>query len=417
MRDLKAYIDSIRILDNHEHIRTQRMRQESGFDFYQMLHYIGSDLVTAGMPWEFLYGGGTELDPEQKAQQFLTYWRRSSNTGYARALNMAVRDLYGMQEWTVPALLETNEKVRRATQDPGWYSYVLRERAGIDMALTLIQETNVDLELFRPVLYFDPFFRLLNWTDIETVVGPNRSIGTLGQYMEAVEEIIAGWVPLQVVASKMGHAYWRTLFTEDVSRSDAEAVFRRLMDRAEGLSQAESKPLQDYLIHFCIQQSVRNGLPIQIHTGHHEPSVTRDGNTLTNSLVSDLIPLLLKYRDARFVLLHGGYPYVGEYASIAKNFPNVYADMTWLYVISPTASKQLLHQLIDMVPQSKILGFGGDYLHVEGAYAHSKLARSVLTSVLQEKLADGSMNEEEAAHFADLVLRDNVNELYDLSLK
>lgn len=81
-----------------------------------------------------------------------------------------------------------------------------------------------------------------------------------------------------------------------------------------------------------------------------------------------LVNLLLEYREARFDLFHAGYPYQGEVAALGKNFPNVYVDLCWLHVISPWVARQTLHEWIETVPANKILGFGGDYLFVEGGF-------------------------------------------------
>ncbi|MGO4273218.1 hypothetical protein AB4Z22_25820, partial [Paenibacillus sp. TAF58] len=109
-----------------------------------------------------------------------------------------------------------------------------------------------------------------------------------------------------------------------------------------------------------------------------------------------------------------GYPYYLPYLSLVKNFPNVYADFTWVYIISPTAAKQIMHQVIEMVPMTKIQGFGGDYNFIEGTYAHQKLARKVVADVLTEKVADGALDESEAMTFADRIFRTNLIELYKL---
>lgn len=116
------------------------------------------------------------------------------------------------------------------------------------------------------------------------------------------------------------------------------------------------------------------------------------------------------------MLLHAGLPYIHEYVAIAKNFPNVYADLTWVYIISPRIAYDVLHQLIEMVPWTKIQGFGGDYNYVEGIYAHSKMARQTLGAVLEEKINTGYMTVEEAQQFAQGVFRDNILEIYNLDI-
>jgi predicted TIM-barrel fold metal-dependent hydrolase len=269
-------------------------------------------------------------------------------------------------------------------------------------------------------MFMDHTFKLRSLQDILTVEKEyGFSIYEFEDYLQAVDALVKRYAHEGMVATKLGMAYWRTLEVEKPTFQEAAHAFNKIKTYhlSEGLSQEGAKPLQDYIIHRVIQRSIDLDVPIQIHTGHQEPSVSRDGNNVTNSRVSHLIPLLLEYKNAKFVLLHGGYPYYEEFLSIAKNFTNVYADMAWSYILSPTATKQILTQMIEMVPRSKIIGFGGDYNQVEGTYAHAKLARRTLTEVLTEKASAGDMTEQEACEFADYVLRDNLIDLYKLDLQ
>jgi predicted TIM-barrel fold metal-dependent hydrolase len=273
--------------------------------------------------------------------------------------------------------------------------------------------------MFRPVMFLDFTFNIRTRKDVQSAAGQaGVKPRTFKDYLDAVDALLHKYVQEGMVATKLGHAYWRTLACSKPAFFEAESRFNRLLSAPlnDPISQKELMPLQDYLIHFIIQRSIVYGMPIQIHTGHHETSVTANGNMITNSKVTDLLPLLAEYDDAKFVLLHCGFPYHQEYVSIAKNYPNVYADLTWVYIISPTAAKQLLHQFIEMVPQTKIFGFGGDYNFVEGTYAHQKLARKLIADVLEEKVAEGALDEDEAVRFAQLILRDNLVDFYNLKV-
>jgi len=107
---------------------------------------------------------------------------------------------------------------------------------------------------------------------------------------------------------------------------------------------------------------------------------------------------------------------VHEWAALAKTFPNVYADLCWVYIISPEIGRRLLHELIETVPGNKIMAFGGDEQTVEMAYAHSRMARQVVARVLSEKVAEGYFKEDEAIVLARRMLRDNPAGLFSLSL-
>jgi hypothetical protein len=76
----------------------------------------------------------------------------------------------------------------------------------------------------------------------------------------------------------------------------------------------------------------------------------------------------------------------------------------------------MLHEAIETVPANKIFAFGGDFIIPEGAYGHAVLARRVVSRVLQEKIADGWLTEDEALGLAERLLRDNAAALYGLKV-
>lgn len=416
--NIQEAINKIRIIDGHEHIDMHAIRMARKVDFFQTIHYLESDMISAGMERDILYGNSPLTDME-KAEQFIKYWKKTKNTTYALTVKQAMEDLYGMDDWSVEGVLALNEKVKAKTFDESWFKEVLYEKSGIDLALTLVQTTDVDFSLFRPILFLDFLFRINAPGDIQQIGRKsNRTIHSLNDYLSAAGLIIDRLADEGMIASKLGHAYWRTLQSTKPTFHEAELVFNRIQRGivADSLSQQEVIKLQNYLIHYVIQCSISHDLPIQIHTGHQEPSVSRNGNLITNSKVTDLIPILAEYPEARFVLLHTGIPYHQEYLSIIKNYPNAYADFTWSYIISPSLTKQLLHQTIEMVPQSKIFGFGGDFNSVEGAYAHQKLARKIVAEVLTEKVEMNMFTEQEAIEFATMIFRDNLIDFYKIEV-
>ena len=127
-----------------------------------------------------------------------------------------------------------------------------------------------------------------------------------------------------------------------------------------------------------------------------------------------LVNLLIEYREARFDLFHAAYPFQGELAALVKNFPNAYADLCWVHVISPWVARQTLHEWIEVLPANKIFGFGGDYIFVEGSYAHARMARSHVAQVLVEKVEAGYLTEAEAVRLAHQLLHDNAVQFFRL---
>jgi predicted TIM-barrel fold metal-dependent hydrolase len=117
--------------------------------------------------------------------------------------------------------------------------------------------------------------------------------------------------------------------------------------------------------------------------------------------------LFREYRNVRFDIFHGAYPYSGELAALAKNFQNVYIDLCWLHMISPIHARSALSEWLDTVPSNKIFGFGGDYRFIEGVYGHAVLARANIVQVLVDKVKEGIMSVPQAIQLASRLLHDN----------
>jgi predicted TIM-barrel fold metal-dependent hydrolase len=214
------------------------------------------------------------------------------------------------------------------------------------------------------------------------------------------------------VTVKVGIAYSRILYFEDVEKSKAEKVFNTIYsNQNKEFSFDEVKPLSDYMMHSIIKLAKKYNKPIQIHTGLQ----AGDGNFIENSNPTHLANLFLEYRDVNFILFHGAYPFGGELASLAKNFRNVYIDMCWLYIISPSYSERYLHEWLETVPANKIMGFGGDYHNVENVYGHLLFAKEIIGNVLVEKVKNRYLAEDEALKIASMLLHDNALHFFQLN--
>jgi predicted TIM-barrel fold metal-dependent hydrolase len=153
-------------------------------------------------------------------------------------------------------------------------------------------------------------------------------------------------------------------------------------------------------------------LPIQIHTGLQ----TYNGNFITNSNPTLLTNVFFRFPKVKFILLHAAYPYGGELAALAKNFPNVYIDMAWAPIISPSYSIRYLQEFLETVPSNKISVFGGDCSHVEGTYGASVMAREIVEKCLADMVKSGYFTEKEAVVLANKLLRENAIKIYKLVL-
>ena len=97
---LKKHVDGIRIIDTHEHLPQEKYRVGREVDALSelFLHYTSSDLVSAGMrEADVTTIRDTSKPLEERWGILEPWWERIRNTGYARAIEIASRDLYGVQ--------------------------------------------------------------------------------------------------------------------------------------------------------------------------------------------------------------------------------------------------------------------------------------------------------------------------------
>lgn len=423
---IRTEVDGIQLIDTHEHLMSECARLERKVDFfYWFCHYASSDVISAGFPEgkrEWLVDPEVPLD--ERWASFAPYWEHARTTGYGRALLLAARDLFGVEDINASTYRMLSEKLASSNR-AGWYEYVLKERAGIDVSvLQSLEEYDqitfdqVDRRFFAPVVCMNDFIMPCDQVALDALSGQvGLPIHCLQDLLAVVDRRLEQAAEAQVVGVKVSLAYQRTLRFDRALRSDAEAAFNLLFRTfvRRGVQQppaslAELKPLHDYLMHRVVRRAMDLGLPIQIHTGLQEGN----GNILANSNPLHLVHLFLEYPEQRFDLFHAGYPWQSEMATLGKNFPNVFVDMCWLHVISPWVARQTLHEWIETVPSNKIFGFGGDYIFVEGAYAHAQMARADVAQVLVEKVEASYLTEDEAVGLARKILRENAKMFFGL---
>ena len=423
---IKSVVDKIKLIDTHEHLPQESERIKGKPDPFAtfLIHYISSDLVSAGMPKDLLYRvRDVSLPLNERWRLLAPFWERIQNTGYARALNLAVKGLYGIDGLNERTCKDLELKMRSANK-LGLYRWVLKEKAGVDLSILDNETVDVDRSLFAPVIRFDDFILLKERGDIEALERKcEMKIHSLSDLTEALR-LRFEKLSKSIVGVKIALAYRRPINFEKTTSYDAERVFNKIYSQKvfrrielpdgsrvnvpEGISFEEAKPLQDFIVHKVIQLSGTLQLPIQVHTGLQEGNE----NVIASSNPVHLVNLFMEYKEVKFDLFHGGYPYTSEVATLAKNFPNVYVDLCWLHIISPAVARRVLSELLDTVPSNKILGFGGDYRFVEGVYGHALLARENTARVLTEKVEDGSLAQKGVLLLAQRLLRDNANELY-----
>ena len=413
---INDFINNMKVVDTHEHLLSlSQLKQRTTLDFMLLLHhYSADDIISAGLPSKlFAKLRKDSLTVKQKWDILKPYWERSQNTAYNRAALLAADKLFVISDINGSTVELLSEKIKKAYQTD-WISYVVNDKCKIEYLIQDSDDRSFGTKGFRYVVRFDNFIFVNSKKQITSIAKrQNITIATLDDLIKALGKAFDDAKQKGLVAIKSGLAYNRILNYENTTRGSAAKVFEDLMSSPDGTSFTfeDVKPLQDFMMHRVMDFARDNKLPVMIHTGLH----TGNGNIIENSKPTHLVNLIMEYPTVKFVLMHGSYPYGAELTTIAKYFPNSYIDMCWLYVISPSYSERFLHEWIETVPASKIMGFGGDYLNIENAYSHLLMGKQVVARVLIDKVKDGYLSESEAKNIASMILHDNAVELFNLS--
>ena len=419
--DLLEAIEEIPLVNTHEHIIPEEERTSSQIDFFALAgHYAINDVISAGLSGSDLaLVRNPDAQPAQRWRAFEPFWNSARLTGYGQALRIALQEIYGIDRISGATLPEINRKIEAMNQ-PGLYEEILIRRANI--AYSVLDDywnatpVRPDPKFFVCARKFDRYIAPQSVTDIrklEKLV--DVAITDLAGLKRAMETSFEQSLGVGMVTVKSTLAYNRQIHYAETSEREAEASLQAMLraDRpppAGFRSRVDRpfRPMEDHMFHHLLGLAAAHGVPVQIHTGLH----AGNGNFIENSKPTHLTNLFFLFPQVQFDLFHMSYPYQGEAAAIAKVFPNVHIDLCWAHVISPSAARRALHEMLDTVPSNKIFGYGGDYRYPELSYAHARIARRNVARVLAEKVGEGSCSENEALELGRKLLHDNPDALF-----
>ena len=418
----KAVYD-IWIINTHEHLSSEQdvLNMPSDFNVF-FKTYQTSDMISAGMEvyaepkWLVVIQKleSKDIGIDEKWDYIKDVWKETATTTFGRAVLISMKDLYGindLNENTYKKLCINIEKVHKKDY---YYDYVLREKAKIGVSIQVGGiNSKYDPKFFRHMIEISPMVNFKNFNQISSFIKEYQlpDINTLADLEKALDSAFHQGVENGAVGIKTLSAYHRTIQYDDVPREKAEEILIKMKDDpGKSLPVNAAKQLEDFLFYKILSLCEKYDLPIQIHTGIQ----TFNGNWLANTNPLLLTNTIMRFPNVKFLLLHSGYPYGGEIAALAKMFTNVYIDMTWTPLISPSYAVRYLQEYIETVPQNKIMAFGGDCNTVEGTYSASILAREVVVKTLVPIVRSGYLSEDEAIVLARKILRENAIKIYKL---
>jgi len=269
-------------------------------------------------------------------------------------------------------------------------------------------ETTPDLKLFFPL---EERLR----AEYLKAVGFTAVPSTLVEYLnQVVTPTLARQKSEGAVAEKFEVAYLRGFDFADTSRSEAERVYSKWVGR-DHVDPVEYRALQDFLFRYIAGECGRLGMPVHLHTmsgGGGYFNVAKGNPLLLESVFDDA-----RLRKTRFVMLHGGWPFVREAGSLLQK-PNVYLDFSQEALTFPPRTMAVwLREWLETYPDKVMFGtdgypFSESMGWEEATWITNQNARRALGLALTGMVKDGEVSHDGAIKIGQQVLQGTAAHLY-----
>jgi len=380
----------------------------------------GKGMNLAGIWRNSYYTWYNPLTPWEKGMEFDVWWSKAKHdfknarsTSFYRYQLPAFEHLYGVDfdQITDVEARELDRKIFENYKDQKWLYEVITEKANIELMFNDPYWARLEFKTYYPweVLVFNVTSLVRGFhaseysqpADSPYVFAEKHglAIETFDDYLKVLDHLFLTAKDNHAVCLKTTLAYQRTLHFENVPRERAEKAFGK---RASALTPVEIKDFEDYTIWRICELSAKYELPFQIHTGQAR---------IQGSNPMLLVDMIEANRKTKFILFHGGYPWVGETAVIAQKNKNVWIDSVWLPMLSYSMGKRALHEWLDSFPSNRIM-WGADCNHAEGIYGATEFTRRWIAEVLAEKVENHDLTMEHAQLIGRQILRENALELF-----
>lgn len=413
-RRLRAAIDAVPAIDTHDHLRP--FDQIPGLD--KTDH--GQGMTLRGIWQGSYYTWIHPLAPWPEGSGFDSWWASAKPnfqdaraTSFYRYVLPAFQDLYGVDFETMSdaEARKLNDRIFENYRDERWLNQVVTDRANIE--LMFIDPYWARFKFERAYKFAVPILNVTTMVDgfhpsefknsldspYDFAQRTGKEVKNLDDYLAAIDSIFTKAVESDAMCLKTTLAYLRTLDFQDVPRERAEKAFGH--PRTE-LSNQEIKDFQDFIMWRLCELSATHNLPFQIHTGQAR---------IQGSNPMLLVDMIAANPRTKFILFHGGFPWIGETGVIAMKYKNVWIDSVWLPQLSYTMAKRAYQEWLEVMPSDRIM-WGADTTQAEGIYAATVWTRQCLAEALAEKVERNELREEHAIRIGQQVMRDNALKLF-----
>lgn len=427
MKDrLMDYQRGLPKIDTHEHIQPEAVACAADTDILDVLlvPYNCDSLWSAGCTQEQWAQIMDKTAPLSKRfallEPFLPHIR---HTAFFRAVKKTLELSYGETTFSLSALERADQKLKAQLTGPHYADFL--GKLHIRQVLSFGDYDQVD-QYDDPLVQVVPTVSQILPRNLPEIRRLEQASGVcihdLVTCLEAITALFSHYAAQGVKAIKFGSAYRRELTYGQPDYQAAEGQLQRVLNAhlmgdskqngspIPSLCYEELEALDDYLTDQMLALARAHGFVVVFHTAMH----AWNENVPARAHCGGLVSLIRRYPQVPFVLLHVGAPYIEEAVLLARYYPNVHLDLTWLHIISPSLAQQVILRILELVPTNKVFAFGGDYLYLQTLPGHLELAMENFAEAFSQAIGQGFLTEDDAKALLRQWYYDNPRRVYGL---
>jgi uncharacterized protein len=414
--DLRSYVYDLPVFDVHEHHMPEMLCQSDvGLLTLLQQSYAG---WTQARPYPL--ASETRIEDPMLAsvgpgswEEIAKFLEGSGSNSFVRNLVSALVELYDLDRDGITAenWQQLDEEIRRRHRDDRWRQEVL-DQVGVERIITdpfndpLLDARRALGERYCSIMRINAL--AVGWHPDSLDHNGNSAhlfaqrmghrLDTFDDYLALLEALVDTLAQRHQVGLKNALAYDRSVNFDDVDENLARQAWGQRQPSAQ-----ERKAFGDVMVDRLCELCGERNIPFQMHLGSAQ---------IRGSHPMSAAGLIERHPRTRFLLMHLAFPWCRELLGLAFVYRNVWLDLTWSALLSPTCFRQSLHEAIEVLPDESRLMIGGDNWHVEETYGAIHLMRRTIGEVLQEKVESGYFSVADGQRLARKILHENARRFF-----
>ena len=407
--ELLSRLKSIPVVDAHEHLPCEAKYLEGYGDVFSLIlgAYVGQDIASSGVKEsdrDIFNDRDRPLD--QRWRAFEPYWQLVRHGSYARTAILTARDYYDVEGIDANSIHVLDERIW-ANRTAGIYKRV-NDSCNIKMTISQSGSTDTDLG-FRSIMPILDGVGYIHHRNPEAIkakcAAMNMPVVKDIDGMTALwSHLIASWHDAGVVGVKIQSKY-----IEEPNKDLAQQELLKMLagDKPDP-NQMYFNHLDNLIIQHSIEQATKHDMVVAAHSG-----VWRDYRALDPK---HMLVLAVRYPQARFDLYHLGMPDIRDSIMVAKTNPNVNLNLCWAHSLSQMQTRAAVEEILDQVPISKVIAFGGDYCNmIENVVGHLRQAKENFANAFACRIARAWMTIDDAQNIITQWFWNNPMNYYNIT--